>query len=111
MNGGEAIRRWPLIACWEGIPEARDRIVAIGCTGMWSTLVPVDREGAPLTPAILWMDARGAPEVEEMFGGFPSVAGYRLDRLILWIRLTGGIPGSFGEGFVRASPLSASPSP
>jgi xylulokinase len=92
----EAIRR-ATHRLLEGIPEARDRIVAIGCTGMWSTLVPVDREGAPLTPAILWMDARGAPEVEEMFGGFPSVAGYRLDRLILWIRLTGGIPGHSGK--------------
>jgi xylulokinase len=92
----EAIRR-VTHRLLEGIPEARDRIVAIGCTGMWSALVPVDREGAPLTPAILWMDARGAPEVEEMFGGFPSVAGYRLDRLILWIRLTGGIPGHSGK--------------
>ncbi len=79
------------------IPGARDRIAAIGCTGMWSTLVPVDPGGAPLANAILWMDTRGAEEVQRLWGGFPSVAGYRLDRLLLWLRLTGGVPGHSGK--------------
>ncbi len=79
------------------IPGARDRIAAIGCTGMWSTLVPVDAGGAPLMNAILWMDTRGAEEVRRLWGGFPSIAGYRLDRLFLWLRLTGGVPGHSGK--------------
>ncbi len=78
-------------------PGARDRIAAIGCTGMWSTLVPVDAEGAPLTHAILWMDTRGAEEVQRLWGGFPSIAGYRVDRLFFWLRWTGGIPGHSGK--------------
>lgn len=81
----------------DGIPGARDRIAAIGCTGMWSTLVPVDPSGVPLTNAILWMDTRGAEAVARLWGGFPSIAGYRLDRLFLWLRLTGGVPGHSGK--------------
>lgn len=82
---------------WDQIPGAQARVAAIGCTGMWSTVVPVDRAGNPLTRAILWMDTRGAEEVRRLWGGFPSIAGYRLDRLFLWLWLTGGVPGHSGK--------------
>src|SRR5580658_7217241 len=32
-------------------------VVGVGCTAQWSGTVAVDREGAPLRPAVIWMDS------------------------------------------------------
>lgn len=80
-------------------PKAVDpsRIQAISVTGQWSGTVAVDREGRPLRPAILWMDTRGEPFVRELTAGFPSLSGYRVDKLLRWLRRTGGAPGHSGK--------------
>jgi hypothetical protein len=36
----------------EGILKSRDRILSMGCTGTWSTLLPVDCEEALPTLAL-----------------------------------------------------------
>jgi xylulokinase len=36
----------------EGILKSRDRILSMGCTGTWSTLLPVDCKEALPTPAL-----------------------------------------------------------
>jgi sugar (pentulose or hexulose) kinase len=41
-------------------------IRALGISAQGETLVPVDREGAPLRRAIVWMDNRAQAEAEEM---------------------------------------------
>lgn len=74
-----------------------DRVSAVCCTAQWSATVAVDRAGRPLMPAISWMDTRGAPDVARLTGGPVSVAGYGVDKLWLWIRRTGGIPGRAGK--------------
>ena len=73
------------------------RIVSIGVTGQWSGTVPVDSDGKALHNAIIWMDTRGSREVEELTGGFPSISGYRIDKLYKWLHLTGGAPGHSGK--------------
>lgn len=75
----------------------RDQVAAVCCTAQWSATVAVDRSGRPLMPAISWMDTRGAPDVARLTGGPVSVAGYGVDKLWLWIRRTGGIPGKAGK--------------
>lgn len=72
-------------------------IAAIGCTAQWSATVAVDRSGRPLMPAISWMDTRGAPDVARLTGGPVAISGYGVDKLWLWIRRTGGIPGHAGK--------------
>jgi xylulokinase len=74
-----------------------DDIVAINCTTQWSGTVAVDREGTPLMNAIIWMDARGAPYVEQITGGLIKIEGYGIWRLLQWLRLTGGAPGHAGK--------------
>ena len=42
-----------------GVPA--EQIVAIGVDSQYSSIVPVDAEGRPAGPLIVWMDTRGAP--------------------------------------------------
>lgn len=79
----------------DAVPEAD--VVAVACTGQWSGTVPVDREGQPLMNAITWMDSRGAPHARAITRGLVEVAGYGLDKILRWVRLTGGIPTLSGK--------------
>lgn len=72
-------------------------IVALACTSQWSGTVAVDAKGTALHNAILWMDSRGARHIQAVVGGWPSVQGYGLVRLLRWLRLTGGIPSRSGK--------------
>ncbi|MGW8251857.1 MAG: FGGY family carbohydrate kinase, partial [Anaerolineales bacterium] len=74
-----------------------DKIAAVGCTGQWSGTVAVDREGRPLMNAIIWMDTRGAPQVQRLGRGALQLAGFSLGKLITWVRLTGGLPTGSGK--------------
>lgn len=93
---------------WEGILAAtaklRERfpgiwksIASMSVTGQFSGTVPVDSLGNPLRDAIIWLDSRGEAETRRVISGFPGIHGYRLDRLLQWIRLTGGAPTKSGK--------------
>lgn len=73
------------------------KIRSIGVTGQWSGTVAVDRNGDPLAPSIVWMDTRGEEIIREISGGFPSISGYRVDKLLRWITVTGGAPAHSGK--------------
>jgi xylulokinase len=72
-------------------------IKGIGFTGQWGGTVPVDSEGNPLHKAIIWLDTRGKDVVYKLTGGFPSISGYRIDKLYTWLRKTGGAPEHSGK--------------
>jgi xylulokinase len=76
---------------------APDDIVGLGCTSQWSGTVPVDDDGAPIGPAITWMDSRGARAVRETVRGALNVQGYSASKLAKWVRRTGGIPSQSGK--------------
>jgi xylulokinase len=76
------------------------RVVGVGCSAQWSGTVPVDRDGRPLMRALIWMDSRGAEQVRRINGGFPSLQGYELRKLVTWIRRSGGAPGHSGKDTV-----------
>jgi len=93
---------------WNAIVEASHRIMernpvqwksigSVGVVGQFSGTVPLDREGTPLRNAIIWLDSRGQSVTGEIVSGFPSISGYRLDKLYRWIRLTGGAPTRSGK--------------
>lgn len=72
-------------------------IVAVSCTSQWSGTVAVDGQGQPLMPAINWMDARGEPYAQAITRGPVQFEGYGLDKVLTWVRLTGGIPTRSGK--------------
>jgi xylulokinase len=78
-------------------PLPAEQILAVGCTAHWSGTVAVDREGNPLGNSIIWMDTRGAPYVQEITSGPVRLAGFGVDKLLPWLRLTGGIPTPSGK--------------
>jgi len=105
QNGGaeQSPANW-----WDAIQKAGKRLLAkglipadavraIAITGQWSGTVPVDREGNPLSNAVIWMDSRGAPQVSKMMDGLIKVEGYSVEKLLRWISLTGGIPAKSGK--------------
>ena len=72
-------------------------VKGIGFTGQWGGTVPVDSEGNPLHKAIIWLDTRGRDIIHRLTGGFPSISGYRIDKLYSWLRKTGGAPTHSGK--------------
>jgi xylulokinase len=53
------------------------RVSAICLTTQGETLVPVDREGRPLGPAIVWLDARASAEAQALRERFDADHFYR----------------------------------
>jgi xylulokinase len=93
---------WALIATASSRLMARAAVpaadvVAVCCTAQWSGTVAVDDGGRPVRNAIIWMDSRGAPYARQVTGGPVRVAGYGADKLVRWIRKTGGIPSHSGK--------------
>jgi xylulokinase len=78
----------------QGEPE---RVLAICCSTQGEGTVPVDEDGNPLMNAILWMDMRGAPALEEQFKGVINLTGAGLRQTMRWIQLTGGMPSMTGK--------------
>lgn len=96
---------------WNGILAASQRLMnrvslsgddvgAVAVTSQWSGTVAIDREGTPLHPAIIWMDARGADETRRIAGGRLRLQGYDPRKLRMWIQRTGGAPALSGKDSV-----------
>ncbi|MDZ7800131.1 MAG: xylulokinase [Trueperaceae bacterium] len=72
------------------------RVEAVGVSGQMHGMVPLDEDGAPLRPALLWNDQRTAAQVRELEAavprdelvrrtGNPAVTGFQLPK-VLWLR-------------------------
>jgi xylulokinase len=72
-------------------------VIGVGCTAQWSGTVAVDEAGAPLRPAVIWMDSRGSTAMRRQMSGKVSVMGYDVRKIQRWIRLTGGAPSQSGK--------------
>ncbi len=76
---------------------APEKITAVGCTAQWSGTVAVAKNGRPLMNAIIWMDSRGAPYVHQITNGPIKLEGYGVNKMLPWLRLTGGLPVRSGK--------------
>ncbi len=77
--------------------EARSRVVAVCCSTQGEGTIPVDRNGQPLSNAILWMDMRGAKALRRQLRGLVNIDGASLPKLLRFVRLTGGAPSMTGK--------------
>ncbi|HEU4576919.1 MAG TPA: FGGY-family carbohydrate kinase [Polyangiaceae bacterium] len=84
-------------ACVASPEVDRSRIRALAVTAQWSGTVAVGSEGQALHPALIWMDSRGAAQVDALTGSPFGVLPYSIPRLMRWIALTGGAPGKSGK--------------
>jgi len=87
-TAGELMRRGSVAA---------ERVRGVCVSSTWSSTVAVGPDGRHLMNALTWMDSRGAPYVQRLMRGFPSVAGYGLANLLRWIPRTGGGPTRSGK--------------
>jgi xylulokinase len=84
-------------ACVASPQVDRARIRALAVTAQWSGSVAVGSDGQALHPALIWMDSRGAAQVDAITGSPFGVLPYSIPRLMRWIALTGGAPGKSGK--------------
>ena len=73
------------------------RVAAVACSSTYSTTVAAAADGTPVTPALTWLDARGAPLVRERMAGWPSIQGYGLRQILRFVPRTGGGPTLSGK--------------
>ncbi len=59
----------------EEAPAALADVDAVACTGARQTMVPVDRDGGPIGPAIVWSDRRAALERQASGSHGPAEPG------------------------------------
>lgn len=83
--------------CLNDTAVERASVAAIGVTAQWSGTVAVGASGEPLHPALIWMDSRGAPLIEDIAGGAFGLLPYDITRAARWISLTGGAPAKSGK--------------
>lgn len=69
------------------VPGAR--VAAVGIATQGETLAPVDAEGRPLRPFLVWLDGRAGAEAEALSGVLPADAFYRETGLP---EITGALP-------------------
>lgn len=74
-----------------------DDVVGMTFSSLSQCLVPVDRHGSPLRPAMTWLDGRSAEIIEEILWRPPRVKGYNVFRVLEFLRITGGTPGHTGK--------------
>jgi xylulokinase len=70
-------------------------VVAVAVTGQWASTVPVDANGVPTAPCVMWMDSRGGPHARSLVGG--RVQGYKPVTVTKWVAKTGGAPSTTGD--------------
>ena len=73
-----------------------DALHAVAITGQWASTVPVGADGEPSGPVLLWADTRARPLVREVIGGPVNVGGYAPQKVLPFIRATGGAPSPSG---------------
>jgi xylulokinase len=78
-------------------PQAAKAIKAICCSTQGEGTIPVSRQGEPLWNCILWMDMRGAKNLQEQLGGLVNLDGADILKVLRYIHLTGGMPSMTGK--------------
>ncbi|MFM9134885.1 MAG: FGGY family carbohydrate kinase, partial [bacterium] len=90
---------------WTAVLEAAREVVssgssgapaAVAVTGQWGSTVPVDAEGNPVGPVLLWADTRARRYMKEVIGGPLTVQGFAPHRVLPRVRTTGGAPTPSG---------------
>jgi xylulokinase len=72
----------------------KDRVRAVAVTGQYASTVPVDADGLPTGPCLMWLDTRGREFSRRAIGG--PVEGYNPRKILPFVRKSGGGPSPAG---------------
>jgi xylulokinase len=72
-------------------------VVGITFSSLMQNLVPVNKAGEVLHPAITWLDNRGSQIMRDKLWTWPRVQGYNVFKLLKFLTITGGTPGQAGK--------------
>jgi xylulokinase len=78
------------------VPDLKNRVGALSICAQMAGVISVAKDGTALRPCIVCMDKRSSAIARDLIGGFPSFEGYRLDKLVKWLRLANGAPSKNG---------------
>ncbi len=92
---------------WTGIVAATREVVtatgadvaalhAVAITGQWGSTVPVGADDRPCGPVLLWADTRAGRHTADVIGGPITYQGFAPQRVLPWVRITGGAPTPSG---------------
>jgi xylulokinase len=70
------------------------RVRAVAVTGQYASTVPVDANGLPTGPCLMWLDTRGRTFARRAIGG--PIEGYNPRKILPFIRKSGGGPSPAG---------------
>jgi xylulokinase len=77
-------------------PDEFARAAALVMSAQMCGVVAVDEDGVPLRPCLIWLDKRSALLIRAKMGGFPTIAGYGMAKLLSSVWLTNGAPSLNG---------------
>lgn len=73
------------------------QIVGLAFSTQMAGTLPVNKNGEPLMPCMIWLDTRAAEQAEKIWRGPIKIAGYNIFTLLTFLRITGGAPGRVGK--------------
>ncbi|MFW9771251.1 MAG: FGGY-family carbohydrate kinase [Promethearchaeota archaeon] len=93
---------------WDAILKTAKQVIDSGCvpvedivgvctTSQWSGTVPLDKDGNHLMNAIIWMDIRGASEIQKFYKGLLQFGGVNVIKALKFVKRTGGAPTLSGK--------------
>lgn len=72
----------------------KEKVKAVAVTGQYASTVPVDANGLPTGPCLMWLDTRGRKFSRRAIGG--PIEGYNPRKIIPFVRKSGGGPSPSG---------------
>jgi xylulokinase len=72
----------------------KEMVKAVAVTGQYASTVPVDANGLPTGPCLMWLDTRGREFSRRAIGG--PVEGYNPRKILPFVRKAGGGPSPAG---------------
>jgi xylulokinase len=72
-------------------------IVNLTISAQPAATIAVDKQGATLAPAMIWLDSRSYYQASRLMSGFPKINGYGLFPLLRWLTITNGAPSLAGK--------------
>jgi xylulokinase len=80
----------------ENASADRSELHAVAITGQWASSVPVGADSQPVGDVLLWSDTRARDLVREVIGGPISISGFAPQKVLPFLRITGGAPSPSG---------------